>query len=78
MKHYTTLEQLRADRLKVRQSLSKNVKRLKSDVKENYLPKSNSLMGSSNPVFNMIGYGIAGYQTARNVRNVIRFLMRIF
>ncbi len=73
---YLTLEQLRADKLKLQQSLGKQTKVLKRDAADVVLPSNNALLNSDFAYMRYIGYAITAYKTYSTLRKTLAFFTK--
>ena len=78
MKKYSSLEQIREDKQKSLDKMDRGVERLKSDVRDCFLPSNSIFFESSNKYMKYLGYAISAYKTATNVKGIVNFFKKIF
>ena len=71
---YSSLEELRADKLKAKRTLSKEIRALQRDAVDCVLPSNNTFLNSDFSYLRFIGYGITAYKTYSTVRRVMGFV----
>jgi len=73
---YSSLQELRADKAKVRRSLGKTLKALEADAADCVLPSNNAFLTSDFAYLRYVGYGITAFKTFNTVRKVVGFIAR--
>ena len=71
---YDSLEELRADKLKVMRSLEHASKVLEADAVDCVLPSNNAFLSSDFSYMRYIGYVITAYKTFNFVRKMANFV----
>ena len=77
MTHYTSLEHLRADKMRARESVGKTAKRVKAEIAGAFTPQANFLTNSSNRALKVVGCTIAAYKAARSARTLFGFVSKL-
>ncbi|MBQ0023578.1 MAG: hypothetical protein KBT29_10120 [Prevotellaceae bacterium] len=75
-KQYKNLAEIRQDKKLTSERVSKGVVRLKSDVKDCFLPSNSIFLDSSNKYMNYIGYAITAYKTASSIKSIINIFKK--
>ena len=71
---YNSLEELRADKLKVEHALGRASKALETDAIDCVLPSNNAFLSSDFSYLRYVGYGITAFKTFNFVRKVVGFV----
>ena len=75
---YTSLEQIRADKLRVRSMIDSDVHRLQTSLSDCFMPTNKGFLRSPSKYMNYIGYGIIAYKTASTFMGVVKFVRKLF
>jgi len=73
---YSSLEELRSDKLKVYKRLHQQTKALKKDAMDMVLPSNNIFFTSDYSYMRYIGYAITAYKTFTTFRKISSFFRR--
>ncbi len=73
---YSSLEELRNDKLKVAKRLHQQTKALKKDAMDMVLPSNNIFFTSDYSYMRYIGYAITAYKTYVTFRKISNFFKR--
>lgn len=73
---YMSLEDIRAEKVRVKRQMKRSFDELKSGVSNSFMPTNKMFVNSPSRWMNMIGYGITAYKTFTTFRSVFRFLAK--
>ena len=76
-KRYTSVEQIRKDKLRVKSKIDDDVHHLRTSLADCFMPSSNKWLRSSSKYMNYIGYGIVAYKTYTTFRGAFKFLRKL-
>lgn len=77
-KKFTSVEEIRAEKLRMKSLIDSDVHRLHASFTECFMPASNKWLSSPSKYMNYVGYAIVVYKTASTFRGVFKFLRKIF
>lgn len=76
-KPLTTLEEVRAEKLKCRSNIGKDLHKLRGDITDCFMPTKSLFVNSTNKYLSWIGYGITAYKTFTTMRGFASFLRKL-
>ncbi len=76
LERYASLNDIRREKMEEKRHLEDDVRRLKNDVTDYFVPANNVFLNSSNKYMNYIGYAITAYKTAMTFKGVFRFFLK--
>ena len=75
-KQYSSLADLRADKLALKKHMKSDVDNLKADVKDCFLPRDPAFLNSSNKYMNYVGYAITAFKTMNAISGVFKIFRK--
>lgn len=75
-RQYSSLKDVRSEKVKTRRQIDYGVDRLKNDVADCFVSPNSIFLRSSNKYMNYVGYAISAYKTFQTFRGVFKFFSK--
>lgn len=76
-KKFSSLEELRAEKLALKQKMQSDMDNLKADVSDCFMPRNSAFVKSPIKYMNYVGYAITIYKTIHSIRGVFKFISKL-